>query len=126
MGKTQTLWLGLDAVLAVVLAPACAACAEPLDHPTAGPVCDRCWASIVPIMPPLCDGCGDPLPGWRMVSVPLARCPRCRRTRRALDRAQAAGVYDGALRSVLQALKYEGRRSLARPVGQLMRSRCQL
>lgn len=124
MGKTQALWLGLDAVLAVVLAPACVACAEPLDRPTAGPVCDRCWASIVPITPPLCDGCGDPLPGWRLLSLPLARCPRCRRTRRALDRAQAAGVYDGPLRAVLHALKYEGRRSLARPVGALMRSRC--
>jgi len=71
----------------------------------------------------LCDRCGDPLPTWRVVSIPLACCPRCRRTRRVLDRARAIGAYDGALRAIVQALKYEGRRSLARPLGRLMRER---
>jgi ComF family protein len=92
-------------------------------HPTAGPVCDRCWTSILPLTPPLCDRCGDPLPAWRTSSVPLACCPRCRRMRRPLDRARAIGEYDGALRSIIHALKYEGRRSLARPLGRLMRVR---
>jgi len=31
--------------------------------------------------------------------------------------------YDGALRAIVHALKYEGRRSLARPLGRLMRER---
>ena len=113
----------LDGVLAVVLAPACGACDELLDHPTQGPVCARCWASILPLTPPLCDGCGDPLPTWRSISVPLARCARCRRTTRAVDRTRAIGAYDGALRAIVHALKYEGRRSLARPLGGLMRHR---
>src|SRR6187397_2737584 len=86
-----------DAVLSVVLAPACAACATPLLHPTRGPVCHSCWSSIRPLTPPLCDRCGDPLPTWRLVSVPLARCPRCRRGNRQVDRARAVGAYDGAL-----------------------------
>jgi len=86
-------------------------------------VCGRCWCAILPITPPICDQCGDPLPAWRDVSLPLARCPRCRRTHRLIDRARAIGVYDGALRAVIHALKYEGRRSLARPLGQLMRQR---
>jgi ComF family protein len=115
--------LGLDALLSVLLAPACAACDDPLDHPTRGPVCAACWRAILPITPPICDRCGDPLPTWRDVSLPLARCPRCRRTHRVIDRARAIGVYDGALRAVIHALKYEGRRSLARPLGQLMRQR---
>jgi ComF family protein len=106
-----------------VLAPACAACDDPLEHPTQGPVCERCWRSILPLTPPLCDRCGDPLPTWREVSVPLGRCPRCRRTNRFVDRARAIGAYDGALRAVIHALKYEGRRSLARPLGALMRAR---
>jgi len=121
--STDALRLGLDALLSVVLAPACAACDEPLDHPTRGPVCGRCWCAILPITPPICNQCGDPLPAWRDVSLPLARCPRCRRTHRLIDRARAIGVYDGALRAVIHALKYEGRRSLARPLGQLMRQR---
>lgn len=112
----------LDAILSVVLAPSCAACREPLDRPTQGPVCASCWQSILPITPPICDRCGDPLPTWRAISIPLARCPRCRRAARLVDRARAIGAYDGALRAILLALKYEGRRSLARPLGTLMRA----
>src|SRR5258708_23143666 len=112
-----------NAVLSVVLAPACAACDEPLLHPTRGPVCDACWLSILPLTPPLCDRCGDPLPTWRLVSIPLACCPRCRRAPRAIDRARAIGAYDAAPRAIIHALKYEGRRSLARPLGTLMRER---
>ncbi len=113
----------VDALLSVVLAPSCAACRETLDHPTEGPVCAACWASILPLTPPLCDACGDPLPSWRTISIPLARCPRCRRARRLIDRARAVGAYDGALRAIVHALKYDGRRSLARPLGRLMRQR---
>ncbi|PYR57539.1 MAG: amidophosphoribosyltransferase [Acidobacteria bacterium] len=112
-----------DAVLSIVLAPACASCAELLDHPTGGPVCARCWQSILPLTPPICDACGDPLPTWRRVSIPLARCPRCRRTRRHVDRARAIGEYDGALKAIVHALKYEARRSLARPLAALMQQR---
>ncbi len=112
-----------DAILSVVLAPACAACDELLLHPTRGPVCDRCWLSILPLTPPLCDRCGDPLPTWRVVSVPPVCCARCRRASPAIDRARAIGAYDGALRAIIHALKYEGRRSLARPLGHLMRAR---
>jgi ComF family protein len=113
----------LDAILSVVFSPACAACDEALLYPTRGPVCGACWASILPLTPPLCDRCGDPLPSWRLVSLPLACCPRCRRGRRLIDRARAIGAYDGALRAIVHALKYEGRRSLARPLGRLMRER---
>src|SRR5881409_1203052 len=113
--------LTLDALMSVVLAPACAACQETLDHPTRGPVCRRCWDAIQPITPPVCDRCGDPLPTWRAISLPLARCPRCRRGVRSVDRARAVGAYEGALRSIVHALKYDARRSLARPLAALMR-----
>src|SRR2546423_10159664 len=112
-----------DPVLSVLLAASCAACGELLEHPTSGPVCESCWRSIVPLTPPLCDRCGDPLPAWRSISIPLARCPRCRRGDRHVDRARAIGGYDGALRAIVHALKYEGRRSLARPLAALMRER---
>jgi ComF family protein len=123
MGKAEALRSGLDAVLSVVLAPSCAACDALLDHPTRGPVCDACWRSILPLTPPLCDRCGDPLPTWRAISIPLALCPRCRRTRRLVARARAIGSYDGALRAIVHALKYDGRRSLARDLAALMRRR---
>ena len=112
-----------DAVMAVILAPGCAACGELLEAPTRGPVCDRCWRSILPLTPPLCDACGDPLPSWRVISLPLFLCPRCRRKTRDIERARAVGEYDGALRSIIHAFKYEGRRSLARPLADMMRLR---
>ena len=112
-----------DALLAVIFAPSCAACGELLDAPTGGPVCARCWASILPLTPPLCDTCGDPLASWRTISLPLAECPRCRRATRHVERARTIGEYDGALRAIVHALKYEGRRSLARPLATLMRRR---
>jgi ComF family protein len=42
---------------------------------------------------------------------------------RNVARARAAGAYEGALRSIVHALKFEGRRSLARPLARLMRVR---
>ncbi len=110
----------VDAILSIVLAPACAACDEPLEHPTDGPVCAGCWRSILPLTPPLCESCGDPLPTWRAIVV---RCARCRRTNPSVVRSRAIGAYDGALRAIVHSLKYDGRRSLARQLAVLMRQR---
>ncbi|MQA30261.1 MAG: ComF family protein [Luteitalea sp.] len=81
-------------------------------------MCGACWQSILPLTPPLCDLCGDPLPG-----MALGRCPRCRRSPQAVDRARAIGPYEGTLRDVIHALKYDARRSLARPLARLLRER---
>ena len=40
-----------------------------------------------------------------------------------MDRARAIGAYDGVLRKIVHALKYDGRRSLARTLGTMMRDR---
>jgi ComF family protein len=112
--------LAADGLLAVLLAPSCAACRAALEAPSRGPVCAACWAAIRIITPPVCERCGDPLPSWRVISQTSARCPRCRRRRSAVDLGGAVGAYEGALRDVIHALKYEGRRTLARPLGQLM------
>jgi ComF family protein len=41
--------------------------------------------------------------------------------RRRITRCRAIGAYDGALRSIVHALKYDGRRSLADPLAVRMR-----
>ena len=133
-------------MLAIVFAPACAACDRPLECPTRGPVCDHCWGSILPLTPPLCDACGDPLATWRIrrnfsiaedaenqtdltsaSSVSSAvndnRCSRCRRQKRVIALTRAIGSYDGALRAIVHAFKYDGRRSLAARLGKLMKVR---
>jgi ComF family protein len=45
-------------------------------------------------------------------------CPRCWD-----DARRGSGTYDGALRQIIHAFKYEGRTSLARPLGLLLRER---
>jgi ComF family protein len=105
----------------VCLAPRCASCDELLDAPLAGAVCEACWRAIRTMSPPVCDRCGDPLPAWRAISREHACCPRCRRTARAIDRGRAIGEYDGTLRRIIHALKYDGRRSLAPGLAALMR-----
>jgi ComF family protein len=109
-----------DAALAVILAPTCAACSLPLDHPTRDVVCPACWDAIAPIQAPVCDACGDPLPSWRLLSIEQGRCGRCLRERSDVTRGRAIGAYDGALRSIVHAFKYGGRRSLARPLAALL------
>jgi ComF family protein len=110
-------------VLSVVFAPCCAACAEPLERPTQGPICQRCWDGVLPLTPPLCASCGDPLATWRSLDRDRSRCPRCRRQPRRVSLTRAVGSYDGSLRAIIHAFKYDGRRSIASRLAALMRLR---
>ena len=110
-----------DALLSVLVAPACACCGRALDEPTRGAVCGKCWSCITPSTPPLCDTCGDALPSWRSTDS-IGRCGRCRQTRRAISSGRSIGPYEGTLREILHALKYERRRSLAGPLAARMAS----
>lgn len=112
-----------DSLVSVLLAPTCAACDVTLEFPTRGPVCDRCWDSIVPLPPPLCETCGEPLPSWRVISIENRRCARCRRRDGTISKSRSIGAYDGALREIIHAVKYDGRRSLGHRLGRLMRER---
>jgi len=109
-----------DALLSVIVAAPCLACNEALDAPSDGPVCAACWQAIRPLSPPFCRTCGDPRSTWRTLD-PLAVCTRCRRTAPPLDLARSVGYYDGTLRAIVHAFKYDGRRSLAKTLAALMR-----
>ena len=108
-----------NAVVRVLLAPACAACEAPLERPLTSPICPACWGAVPLLAPPWCARCGDGLEGWRGAE-PL--CARCRRQPPAFALARAAGRYDGSLRAILHAFKYQRRRLLAEPLGALMRT----
>jgi ComF family protein len=71
---------GAEAIVAIVLAPACVACERVLEAPLAGPACAACLD----------------------------------------DARRAGGHYDGALRLMIHAFKYDGRRSLARPLAAII------
>src|SRR5262245_38285708 len=84
-----------DAVLSAVIAPPCAVCGRVLEHPLSGAACDACYASIA--------------------SGPVVAPPS-----RVIAASAAIGAYDGALRDILHALKYDGRRSIAPRLSRLM------
>lgn len=109
----------LDAILAVVWAPRCAACNDLLEHPTDGVVCKTCWHRVRCIEAPVCDRCGV---GIAAADGTGRVCGECRKTGGPLTARRAAGVHAGTLRDIIHAFKYEGRRSLARPLAQLIRS----
>ena len=112
----------VDALLAVTLAPTCAACTRVLERSTDGPVCALCWAAIGRLTPPLCRTCGGMLPSWRAIDEAMMRCASCRRRpHSAIDAGRTAGDYEGALRDIVHAFKYDGRRVLASRLGALMR-----
>jgi ComF family protein len=118
----------LDPLIGVVIAPDCAACGQPLDRPTSGPVCRDCWNSIHRFTPPVCRTCGDPLPPELPPagpaderSSPPSQCHGCRRTPPLIVAARAVGPYEGRLRDIIHAFKYDKRRTLARPLSALMR-----
>ena len=119
---TQAARVLSDAALAVLVAPVCAVCCEPLESPTQGAVCGRCWTAVETFRPPCCVACGDALLSWRAVTLEERTCPRCRRAPPLVTVAAGIGPYQGTLQAIVQAVKYDGRTSLAGPLADLMRA----
>jgi ComF family protein len=113
-----------DAFISVVLSPVCAACHAALEHPTRSAVCGACWDNIPPLLPPLCESCGDALKSWRTSPADGSRCARCRETVPSVTMTRALGRYEGSLRAIVHALKYGRRRSLGAELSALMQQRC--
>lgn len=85
-----------NALLSALVAPPCAVCSRLLDAPLDGAVCHSCWTAIAPS---------------RTLPVSLGHI---------ISAACAIGDYDGTLRDIIHALKYDGRRSIAGPLATLM------
>jgi ComF family protein len=90
----------VDALIAATLAPSCVACKAPLDRPTVGCVCPACWVVAIPT-----DRTVAPSHAWTTAYIKIGI---------------SAGRYEGALREIIHAFKYEGRRSLADPLGRMI------
>ena len=86
----------VNAVLSVLVAPVCAACDAVLATPLDGCVCRNCWQTIRPVDEMVF---GDGFPMSQLIS---------------------AGSYDGTLRDIIHALKYQQRRSIASGLARLM------
>lgn len=117
-------WLrrALEGGLSTLFTPCCAACGAVLETPLAGAVCARCWETIQRIAPPVCETCGDPIARPPGAAPPEpAWCRRCAGNEPApVGHRRSLGLYQGSLRGIVHALKYDGRRSLAPPLGRLI------
>ena len=109
-----------DALLAVLFAPLCGACRQPLLHPTRGCICAECWDGVLKVTPPICSRCGDHVDAAQSPQFPF--CQWCFQTSSEVSSARAAGLHVGSLRAIVHALKYDGRRSVAAPLAALMRA----
>ena len=105
-------------VVRILFEPACAGCAQLLDAPLRRAICDNCWNQIETVVAPFCETCGDELTGPAALAD---RCDRCSTNPPAFSIARSAGRYDGPLRELIHAFKYEGRRLLAEPLGVILR-----
>ncbi len=93
-------WRALaNQLLSSLFEPPCAGCRQRLLHPLDGAVCAECWTALR-LSPPLLDQLrgGD-----------------------GVDWSCAVDRYDGRMKEIIHALKYERRRSIAPPLGELMR-----
>src|SRR5258708_11910133 len=97
----------VDALIAALLAPVCVSCSAVLDTPTASPVCEQCWRNLRRITPPVCTTCGEPVAAAHL-DCPLVGTP--------LRASRALGPYEGVLRDLVHAIKFDRRRSLVAPL----------
>ena len=105
------------AVLDLVFPALCPVCQVILDADRRDPLCGRCWCSITRLGPPGCDVCGAASPTVASFTGP-------QRVEHGREGAQAAAMYEGALREALHAFKFSRKRALARPLGDLALEQC--
>ena len=104
-----------NAIVRVLLEPACVACGAVLERPLDSAICEPCWFGIRSVAPPWCERCGEEL------TAPLdAVCARCQARPPLYSVARSAGRYDGPLREIIHAFKFTRRRLLAEPLGRMM------
>lgn len=126
-GRYPAVRAWMFAALDLVFPAMCPACDAPLGPGRRDPLCGACWSGIERLGPPLCERCGVPsdVPSSRDArSAGPAICPGCRANPPEFDRARGAGLYTGPLREALHALKFRGKRALARPLAELMQEQC--
>jgi ComF family protein len=97
--------------------PLCEARLGPGRH---DPVCAACWSAFERLTPPLCGRCGMPAPSDEAATS----CGACRDAAPPWDYAGAAASFAGTTREAIHAFKFNGRRTLVRPLAELMHEQC--
>jgi ComF family protein len=80
-------------------------------------LCSACSRDFQPVQSPLCCRCGDALTAF---DAKEHLCENCIRSPRHFYLARAVGIYEGALKQLIQDFKFHGKIYLAEPLGLLM------
>ncbi|HHX63577.1 MAG TPA: ComF family protein [Chloroflexi bacterium] len=95
-------------LLDLVYPPHCVACGQP-----GAWLCTRCIQKASAYHPPVCPHCGTPV-------SPSGACHACAGPIPCLAGVRVVGPYRPPLRQAIHALKYEGMRVLAAPLGAML------
>lgn len=107
----------IEAVLDFAFPRICVGCGASADADGSGVLCETCRATLKPLDGELCLRCSHPV-GKHMDTS--RGCGNCRGRDYKYDSVFAAGLYDGVLREVLLAFKYERRRDLQSEISGFM------
>jgi ComF family protein len=105
---TRTASLLYDAMLALVYPQICEVCGDSVESRDFGVACERCWSATQTFtdQDTVCWKCGAPSKGGiASEKREQVRCHRC--DQNAFTAARACGLYSGALRASVLALKRE-------------------
>jgi ComF family protein len=110
------------AALDLVFPALCPVCDASLAEGRRDPLCGTCWAAIPRLRPPWCERCGWPFRTLTPMPVPppSPACGPCRAEPPGWDWARAGAEYEGVVREAIHAFKFEGKRTLARPLAALL------
>jgi ComF family protein len=109
----------LDTVGCALFPASCSLCGSPLPHLSSIPICAACWSEVSPPHEPVCVRCGDAL-DRPLSSQPVDLCRACRLAPPPFVKAVSVSSYQGRLRDLIHALKYEGLRPAARRLGEML------
>ena len=106
-----------NALADIVYPKTCLVCKDELKALTCvdNLVCMQCWGKIKRNPPPFCHCCG------RHMEKPIKNiCPACVRKQLHFDRAFSPCVYEGVLKELIHAFKYQGKDYLGHTLTRLM------
>jgi ComF family protein len=107
-------------VFSLVYPEECRVCGQPLTEVSRVPVCSNCIDELEPLTADFfCRMCRTPFAN----EFPLdadGLCGLCRRGLNGFDAAYSFGIYEGTLRQLVHLFKYDGVRTLAKPLGTRM------
>jgi ComF family protein len=111
----------LRALCDFILPPRCVVCEASTSGESDPWVCASCWIAVEFVRPPVCAQCGTPFAASvQAIGSTSHRCGKCVLSPPPYERARAVGLYEGALREVIHAMKYRPVFGLVRPLAELL------